>query len=349
MESIYYVMTFLCHRQCKHCYEDRFHPYYGEELKGIVAQSRANFQRIIENFPGRMTYLDTEDDLREKPGRIILAGGEILLDPVRESVLYPALELVSKRYREQGGVWLVVQTTGDVLTPSILEELLARHVDLVSVSGIDAFHAGLEEESAREALKQKLTAMFLAQGMSPLPQAPNRTGMDGGKRHFSFFGATPDSWIGRIWPRGRAQTNELSSATLADNFCNMWSGGLNFLQYRHSGSEVSVEPDGSVYPCCMKTKLPVGNLLEEKLEDILQRLIGNPVYEAISMGHPERMGIPSGWSVEKFIEKSKVILPSGRIYQNLCIGCDAFHREILMAGKREESCSAHGGKSPQGS
>ncbi|MDE3180232.1 MAG: radical SAM/SPASM domain-containing protein, partial [Acidobacteriota bacterium] len=64
MESIYYVMTFLCHRQCKHCYEDRFHPYYGEELKGIVAQSRANFQRIIENFPGRMTYLDTDDDLR---------------------------------------------------------------------------------------------------------------------------------------------------------------------------------------------------------------------------------------------------------------------------------------------
>jgi len=119
------------------------------------------------------------------------------------------------------------------------------------------------------------------------------------------------------------------TATLADNFCNGWSGGLNFLQYRHRGSEVSVEPGGNVYPCCMKTVLPIGNLLEEKLEAILDRLIGNPVYEAISMGHPERMGISHGWSVERFLERSKVTLASGRTYQNLCVGCDAFHREVL--------------------
>ena len=74
MESIYYVMTFLCHRQCAHCYEDRFRPYYGDELERVVSQSRSNFQGIIGNFPERMTYLDIEDELQEKPGRIILAG-----------------------------------------------------------------------------------------------------------------------------------------------------------------------------------------------------------------------------------------------------------------------------------
>ena len=47
---------------------------------------------------------------------------------------------------------------------------------------------------------------------------------------YSFFGATPDSWIGKLWPRGRAWQNNLSQATLADNFCNRWSGGLNFLR-----------------------------------------------------------------------------------------------------------------------
>ncbi|MGH9397809.1 MAG: SPASM domain-containing protein [Terriglobia bacterium] len=338
MESIYYVMTFLCHRQCKHCYEDRFHPYYGEELNEVVAQSRSSFRRIIENFPERMTYIDIEDDLREKPGRIILAGGEILLDPVRESVLYPALEMFEQKYRNAGGAHLVVQTTGDVLTQKILRELLDLRVRVVSVSGIDAFHAGLEDEPAREALRQKLTAMFLAHGMSPLPAAPNRAGLSSDQQpYFSFFGATPDSWIGKIWPRGRAQVNELSTARLTDNFCNGWSGGLNFLQHRHSGSEVSIEPNGNVYPCCMKTQLAIGNLQEEKLEAILDRLTGNPVYEAISMGHPERMGILSGWSVDKFLEKSKTVLPSGRVYQNLCIGCDAFHREILMARKCEPS------------
>jgi hypothetical protein len=336
MESIYYVMTFLCHRQCPHCYEDRFHPYYGEDLEQVVLESRSNFPHIIGNFPARMTYLDIEDGLRERQGRVILAGGEILLDPVRESVLYPALEQLYAKYRDAGEVHLVIQTTGDVLTEKILRELLDLHVHVVSVSGIDAFHAGLEEESAREALQKKLTSLFLAHGMQPLPAAPNRTGWgDEQHRYFSFFGATPDAWIGKIWPRGRAQVNALSTANLADNFCNGWSGGLNFLQYRYSGSEVSVEPNGNVYPCCMKTQLAVGNLLEEKLETILDRLVGNPVYEAISMGHPERMGISDGWSVDKFLQKSNITLPGGRVYQNLCIGCDAFHREVMIRRKTQ--------------
>ena len=90
------------------------------------------------------------------------------------------------------------------------------------------------------------------------------------------------------------------------------------------------EPNGNVYPCCIKTKMALGSLLNEKLDDILHRCSGNPVYEAISMGHPQRMGIQSGWSVEKFLEKSKIVLPSGRVYQNLCVGCDRFHEEVLM-------------------
>ena len=176
MESIYYVMTFLCHRQCPHCYEDRFRPYYVDELERVVSESRSNFRRIISNFPDRLTYLDIEDDLREKPGRVILAGGEILLDPVRESVLYRALEQLYEKYRDKGGVHVVVQTTGDVLNEGILRELLDLNVHVVSVSGIDAFHSGLEKQSAREALQQRLTAMFLAHGMERLPAAPNRTG-----------------------------------------------------------------------------------------------------------------------------------------------------------------------------
>lgn len=331
MESIYYVMTYLCHRQCVHCYEERFRPYYGGELERVAGESRANFRRIIENFPETMTFRDLAEGLREKRGRIILAGGEILLPAVRESVLYPALDQLYEKYRHRGGVYLVVQTTGDVLNAKILNELLAHHADVVSVSGIDDFHEGLETAAARQMLTDKLTAMFEDAGMTALPPAP--AGPDAlreGRRYYSFFGATPESWIGKLWPRGRAHLNGLSTASLVDNFCNAWSGGLNFLQYRHSGSEVSVEPGGNVYPCCIKTKAPLGNLLEEKLERILDRLTGNPMYEAISMGHPERMGIASGWSVEKFHEKSTITLPNGKTYQNVCIGCDAFHNEVLI-------------------
>lgn len=334
MESIYYVATWLCHRTCRHCYEDRFRPYYGDDLRRVVDESVSNHARIIENFPDRMTYLDLNDcdpetgEPREKTGRIILAGGEIMLDAVREPVLYSALDLLHAKYA--GRVDLIVQTTGDILNGEILDELLRHHVRHVSVSGIDQHHQGLETPEARERQVAKLTDLFRSRGMLPHPGGDNRgEPQQAGDVYYSFFGATEDMWIGPLWPRGRAQMNELSKAELADNFCNRWSGALNFLQYRYNGSEVSIEPGGNVYPCCIKTKYPIGNLIEEKLETIIERLIGNPVYEALSMGHPERMGISHGWTVDKFIEASTVRLPSGATYRNLCIGCDRFHEEVL--------------------
>jgi len=30
--------------------------------------------------------------------------------------------------------------------------------------------------------------------------------------YYHYFGATPDSWIGPLWPRGRAFENDLSTA-----------------------------------------------------------------------------------------------------------------------------------------
>jgi hypothetical protein len=335
MESLYYVATFLCHRTCHHCYEDRFRPYYGAERDRVVGESVANHARIIGNFPDRMTYQDLNDCdpesglPREKIGRIILAGGEILLEPVRQRVLYSALDLLHQKYGDE--VRLIIQTTGDLVTEKIVEELLSHHVWQISVSGIDHHHDGLETPEAQEKLVDKLTRLFESQGLEHKPLVGENAGkasIEG--KCFSFFGATEDAWIGPLWPRGRAQENELSKATLQDNFCNCWSGALNFLQYRYQGSEVSVEPNGNVYPCCIKTKAPIGNLLDDKLEAILERYVGDPVYEALSMGRPDRMGITHGWSVERFIEASTIRLPSGKLYQNLCVGCDKFHEEVLI-------------------
>lgn len=302
MESLYYVMSWLCHRTCPHCYEDRFRPYYGEHLATTVAESVANFPRIIANLPPRLTFFNPD----EQPGRIILAGGEILLDAVREPVLYPAIQLLQSRYSAQG-VRIIIQTTGDILTPTIARELAALGVHTISVSGLDAFHNGLEQPAARAALDAKCRAIVESAGL-----------------HYSSFGATPDQWIGKLWPRGRAALNHLSSAALSDNFCHQWSGGLNFLETRHAGGEVSIDPSGNVYPCCIKTRLPLGNLLTEPLLSILDRHRSNPVYQAISAGQPERMGLSHGWSTEYFHERSR----QGD-YQNLCIGCDAFHDEVL--------------------
>ncbi|MEP7084444.1 MAG: SPASM domain-containing protein, partial [Betaproteobacteria bacterium] len=166
---------------------------------------------------------------------------------------------------------------------------------------------------------------------------------------YSFFGASPDSWIGKLWPRGRAWQNSLSKATLADNFCNRWSGGLNFLRHQFNGSEVSVEPDGAVYPCCVKTKVPIGSLLEDNLIDILDSLVGIPAFDEISSGHPERMGLAYDWSEEKFIARSSTRTPDGSPYENLCIGCDRFHEEVLgpvLAAARARRQAARGVLAP---
>jgi MoaA/NifB/PqqE/SkfB family radical SAM enzyme len=335
MESLYYVMCWACHRKCRHCYEDRFRPYVRGELEAVVAEAERNFPRVVANLPERFTYLDQADPhpdgtFPEKTGRIILSGGESLIDPVRERVTYRVVEALRDKYAAQGGIKVVVQTTGDIVTDAIVEDLLARGVWMISVASVDDFHVGLEGPARQKAFMDKLSALFERHGM-------RRSGLSATTRNwheepgpvYSFFGATPDSWIGKLWPRGRAWQNSLSKATLEDNFCNRWSGGLNFLRHQWNGSEVSIEPDGAVYPCCIKTKRPIGSLLEDNLIDILESLVGVPAYEAITMGHPERMGLDHGWSEDEFIAQSRTTTPAGTPYQNLCIGCDRFHEQVL--------------------
>jgi len=142
VESIYYVMSWACHRRCRHCYEERFRPYAKGELAKVMSEAVANFPRIIEHFPERMRYLDLDDpradgSLKEKAGRIVLSGGESLLDPVRERVTYPVIERLRRRYEGMGGVKIVVQTTGDLLTDAIVDDLLCRGVWMISVAGVD--------------------------------------------------------------------------------------------------------------------------------------------------------------------------------------------------------------------
>lgn len=336
MESIYYVMNWACHRRCKHCYETNFRPYIRDELKKVVAESVANFPRIIDNLPETMTYRDLAAPLagggyQEKTGRIILAGGEVLLEPVRQQVLYPVLERLQQRYGA-GGIKVIVQTTGDLVTEEIIEQLLKRGVWMISIAGMDDYHVGLEGDK-RLPLIAKLKQWFAAAGINPSGwQADNSDNASWGDEDgplYHFFGATPDEWIGKLWPRGRAWENGLSSADISDNFCAEWAGAKNFLNHQYSGSEVSIDPNGDVFPCCMKTKFPIGNLTEEPLIGILDSLIGHPVYEALVAGTPERMGLQRGWSVEKFLNACETQTPTGKPYRNLCIGCDNFHQQVL--------------------
>ncbi|HAJ47795.1 MAG TPA: hypothetical protein DCL54_14575, partial [Alphaproteobacteria bacterium] len=78
---------------------------------------------------------------KPKRGRtlLVLAGGELLIDGVREELLYPTLDAIRARWGDQGPS-LSLQTTGDILTPEMVAEVFARGVRTIAIASIDDFH-----------------------------------------------------------------------------------------------------------------------------------------------------------------------------------------------------------------
>ena len=170
MESIYYVISWLCHRHCAHCYDTRFRPYVRDECDAVADQAVSSHAKIVSNLPERMTYLET-DDGAENPVRVILSGGEVLLDETREPVLYPVMEMLREKYVGRGGVRVVVQTTGDLVTAEIHDELLARGMWRMSITGMDDFPVG-HEGAKRVPLIEYLTEEPLTKILDNLAGRP---------------------------------------------------------------------------------------------------------------------------------------------------------------------------------
>jgi hypothetical protein len=277
-----------------------------------------------------MSFLDANGV--RKRSILVMAGGELLIDGVREELFYPALDEIRARWGDSAP-HISIQTTGDVLTPAHIDAMVSRGVRTIAIASIDDFHVGMDGDK-KFALMEKIRAMMapfgareigLGGARDPRLKSPTQRPADDDPGPFYlFFGAQPELWIGELWPRGRAWTNGLSNATYETNFCARWSGGKNFLNHGHAGSEVAIEPDGSVYPCCLKTKAPLGSLAEERLTDILDSLKGHPAFEAINAGDPEAMGLSAGWSRDDYRAASAVTDPKGRAFANVCIGCDAY-------------------------
>ncbi|MBY0423344.1 MAG: SPASM domain-containing protein, partial [Parvularculaceae bacterium] len=291
-----------------------------------------------------------EDGRRERT-LLVLAGGELLLDGVRETLFYPVLDAIRTRWGERGPK-LAIQTTGDVLAPDLLDEVLSRGVASIAIASIDDYHVGMEGDR-RLPFMEKIRALMASRGVREVEmiapkderlRAPDvtRSARAEGPT-FLFFGAQPDLWIGELWPRGRAFANGLSNAGYETNFCARWSGAKNFLKFGRAGSEIAIEPDGSVYPCCLKTKAPLGSLAEERLEDILESVAALPAVRALNDGDPEAMGLADGWSREDFRARANTVDGKGRHVENMCFGCDRFFEEKLgadLARLREARLSA---------
>lgn len=335
MQSIYWVMTWACHRKCRHCYDDRFRPYVREALAEVVGEGQAAYQTIISHLPDDMSWTDAAG--MQQRTTLILAGGELLIEGVREELFYPALDAIAARWGKHAPK-IAIQTTGDVLTPEILDACLARGVESIAIASIDDYHVGMKGEK-KFRFMQDMRDLMASRGVQEisiggakderLKQPDNSVATQNGTPTFLFFGAQEDLWIGELWPRGRAWENGLSSAGYETNFCSRWSGAKNFLNIGQTGSEIAIEPDGAIYPCCQKTKTPLGSLAEEALIDILESVATLPAIQALNDGDPEAMGEAGGWSRTDFKARSVAIDGKGREVQNMCLGCDRYFDEVL--------------------
>ena len=345
MQSIYWVLTWACHRKCKHCYDDRFRPYVRDALKNVVSEGQTSYERILANLPDDMSWADPQSGTRERTN-LILAGGELLIDGVREELFYPVLRAIKARWGAKAPK-ISMQMTGDVLTPQILDECLELGVESIAIASIDDFHVGMKGEK-KFRFMQEIRELMASRGVSEVSlggakskklkmPAQQEKRPDGPT--FLFFGAQEDLWIGELWPRGRAWANGLSHAGYDTNFCARWSGGKNFLHLGQAGSEVAIEPDGSMYPCCLKTKAPLGKLTEERLEHILASVATLPEIQAINRGAPEDMMEDA----DAFRAMSSAVDGAGRTVENMCIGCDRYFETTLgpkLKALREERLAA---------
>jgi hypothetical protein len=293
MESIYWVVSKDCNQRCAHCYNNS-----GPGEAGLTPRE---VSRVVAQLP---------DGIDVPVDRVIIGGGEPL---VWQDLLRQALDKLGAHF--QGRARLEIQTNGDLLEARVIEELAARGLNKISVSGIDAYHL-----PATRQRRDMLEGLLRDCGFVEEQEADAED-----RRIFDIWGVTSDRGV---WPRGRARSRGISKATLEDRFCPRWSGGKGFLNYREPGSEVNIQLH-YVYPCCPMPIAPIGDILQEPLFAMLDRCARHPAFQAINQGRPEALGVWMGISEEQAFHRAGEL-------GNLCLWCDEFFSlyapEALWAG-----------------
>ena len=287
IESIYWVFTQLCNDQCDHCYNNS-----GPRGERITLEECL---AIVGNLPNRAD-------------RIILSGGEPLAE---RALLYSILDALRAKYGT--ATQIMLQTNGDLLTEKILDELLARGVTRVDIASIDRYH---KHAGTR---RQMLEELFRSRGMNgddTDPLIEKETYLKQGTASYGFWGATEAMWLGGHGARGRAMEKDIWLNDHTHNFCAILSGGRGFLGGTELPQEISIQL-WKINPCCPGTLHPMGDARVEKVSEVLGRVAGSAVLQAINQGDPYGMGESIGISRAQAMEV-------GARLGNICLWCDHF-------------------------
>jgi len=289
-ESIYWVFTQLCNDHCAHCYNDSGPK--GDRL------SLDHCLAIVENLPARL-------------GRLILSGGEPLTE---RPTLYAILEAARAKYG--AATEIMLQTNGDLFTPEILDELLARGVSRIDIASMDRFH---KHRGERRAVLERLFESRGLNGAQTDPLVARDTYLTTGKGSYGFWGANEEMWLGGNWARGRALTNRLWLRDPSHNFCAILSGARGFLGGTDLPQELCIQL-WKINRCCPGTKFPLGDARRDSVSAILDRVAEHPVFQRLNAGDPPGMGATEGVPHDRATARNAVL-------QNVCLTCDEFFRD----------------------
>ena len=288
IESIYWVFTQVCNDTCDHCYN----------LSGPKGAkiSEEECLAIIANLP-------------DKVDRLILSGGEPIADKKK---LYVILDALKEKYA--GQTQIMLQTNGDLLTPEILDTLIAKGITRFDIASIDRYH-----KNAGSRLMD-LADLFDSRGVNGEEKEPlvrKENFLHNFPLSWGYWGANEDMWLGGNWARGRALEKSIWKRDPDHNFCSILSGAIGFL---NGGDLVPQEISIQLWrinPCCPGTKDPLGDARVDKVAHALARVADSPILQMLDKGDPYKMGESIG------VTESHARKRCGEL-GNVCLWCDEF-------------------------
>ncbi|HYM60636.1 MAG TPA: radical SAM protein [Thermoanaerobaculia bacterium] len=286
-ESIYWVFTQLCNDRCDHCYNDSGPQGTRISIDECLA--------VVGNLPSKID-------------RLILSGGEPLTERAK---LYAILDAVRARYKD--ATQIMLQTNGDLLDGTILDELIARGVTRIDIASIDRYH---KHGGARRGILEEL---FRSRGMvddATKPLIEKDAYLHKESLSYGFWGANEDFWIGGNWARGQAMRTGTWLRNGRHNFCAVLSGARGFLGGTELPQEISIQL-WKINPCCPGTLHPMGDARTERVADVIERVAKSPIFQKLNEGDPYAMGESIGISRDQGVERAVAL-------ENVCLWCDEF-------------------------
>ena len=287
-QRIYWVPHTICFLGCAHCHNDSM-------LAG-VRSSAQRAEAIIANLPAPASRFRLDE--------VLIGGGEALM---RDQGMEHLVTAFRRRFpsgpqptvaarRAAGHVILAVQTMGLPLAdaagrpvPKNIDRWLALGVDYFHVASNDIFHEGQRPNYPWDAMRSNLLRYGGEHGI-----------------YFHIYGKP----VYRLVPSGRvldhlpALEDQGASLLTEEGYCaTAWESAASFLSGADRAyprcSEVVIDPEGWVHPCCWYDLAPgLFDLARTSFEEGMGALAAEPLCQALDRGDVPAVAARAGLSVE---------------------------------------------------